>query len=188
MAAALAVGGLLGGCTAAQTEGDLTGAFGLAFVLPEGFELETVRVPEGDDVDLEALWLGPEGAVGTRVGITVVALCGANAPRWREVREAVELGEHTGLATYEPTAAVQQVQVGGAIEAVRTTGTYQLPVERTGADVPLVRDELVVLTAPQVIHRFRVEGWDSQVVPLDTDALFASVRVTATDCPADTVV
>ncbi len=187
MATALAVAVLVvSGCTNGEPTGPApateVAAFGLEFPVPAGF------TRTGDDAaerprDTKALWTGPRGEDTTSAAVTAVRLCEQPLPRWEEVVELAEDGDHTGWSSYRLSGPPRHVEVEGALDALEVSGSYQLEVAATGEDATLLHRELLVRSAPDVIHQLRVEGTPSNLEGVDVDALLTAVRVTSTACP-----
>lgn len=186
-ATALAVAVLV---AAACTNGEPTGAagasevaaLGLDFPVPAGFSRTDDNTAERPR-DTETLWMGPRGEDTTSAGISAVRLCEQPLPRWQEVVAQAEDGDHTGWSRYRLSGPPRPVEVEGALDALEVSGTYQLEVAATGEDTTVLHRELLVRSAPEVIHRLRVEGTPDTLDEVDVDALLAAVRVTSTACP-----
>lgn len=173
-------------CTTGQgaTDGrSEASALGLTFPLPAGFERSEVGTEERPR-DMEALWVGPRGDDTTSAGISAVRLCEQPLPTWQEVTDLAEDGDHTGWTSYRLAGPPETVDVEGALTALLVRGTYQLEVAATGAEGTVLHHELLVHSAPDVIHQFSIEGTPGALAEVPVDELLAAVRVTSTGCPA----
>lgn len=156
---------------------------GITLDVPVGFEEVEAGAP-GSVLDRQALLVGPAATDGTRVGVFIGHVCSSDDVAWEQVLLQARAGQHTDWATYELVDGPTDVEVPGALDAVRVGGTYTLEVAATGERATLRHEELLVHATPGVYHRIRVEGVEQDVPDALVDRVLGSVVLEVRGCPA----